>query len=477
MKIIAIIPIKHNSTRVPGKNYRLLNGKPLYHYIIETLLHAPSVNEIVVDTDSPTIKEGLNCFFPSVRVYDRPKELHGGDVSTNLLLCNVIEQLGLDGDIYLHTHTTNPLLKVETIENCIKTFLDHKDTNDSLFTVKCHHTRFYTKDSLPMNHDPENLIPTQNLDPIYEENSCLYVVPIETIQKYRRRIGNNPYLYVMEDIESQDIDWEDDFRTTEALVKYRSELDKKGKVVLVTGCNGGIGEALCKKFRTEGWEVLGVDIKDPNLKQQVYLSQYKNVDLTTDDAHNTIYEFVNDSFGRLDCIVNNAAIQVNKPANETTLEDWANVMNCNLRISMFLGQRLYSFLKETSGSIINISSVHATQTSTNIAAYATAKGGLASMTRAMGLEYAKDNIRVNCILPGAINTPMLKDGLTRGHTDGSDPDEVMKNFERKHPLGRIGQPREIAELAYFLSDNTKAGFFTCQSLTMDGGVTTRLSIE
>jgi NAD(P)-dependent dehydrogenase (short-subunit alcohol dehydrogenase family) len=398
-------------------------------------------------------------------------------VSTNLLLCNVIEKLGLDGDLYLHTHTTNPLLKVETIENCIKTYLENKESNDSLFTVKCHHTRFYTKDSLPMNHDPENLIPTQELDPIYEENSCLYVVPIETIKKYKRRISNNPYLYVMDDIESQDIDWEDDFKTTEALVKYRSNLHNNGKVVIVTGCNGGIGEALAKKYRTEGWIVVGVDIKKPNFKQNMYLNSFIELDLTRNDAPDVIYDLVKENYNRLDCIINNASIQVNKCANDTTLNDWEKVMNCNLRISMFLGQKMYLFLKDSSGSIVNVSSVHATQTSTNIAAYATAKGGLTALTRAMSLEYAKDNIRVNCILPGAIDTPMLRDGLSRGHTIGTDFEEIMVNFKNKHPLGRIGKPEEIAELSYFLSNNSKAGFFTGQCLTMDGGVTIRLSTE
>jgi glucose 1-dehydrogenase len=476
MKVIAIVPIKHNSSRVPGKNYRLLNGKPLYHYIINTLSDSMSVDEIIVDTDSPIIKEGLKHFFPHVKIYDRPANLHGDNMSTNVLLCNVVDDMKLDGDIYLHTHTTNPLLKVTTIENCIKTYLDNAGIHDSLFTVKQFNTRFYKNNFEPMNHDPENLIPTQDLDPIYEENSCLYVVPIETIKRCKRRIGNNPYLYVMSDIESQDIDWEDDFKTTDALIRYK-KINNNDKVVLITGCNGGIGSSLTKKYKTEGWLTFGIDIVEPTLEQLIYLDKYENVDLVKDDAPIIILNHIKNSFDRVDCVVNNAAIQINKSFNDLTIDDWTNTMNCNLRIVLFLGQQLHHYLKEVSGNIINISSVHAFQTSTNIAAYATSKGAMTSLTRAMGLEYAPDNIRVNCILPGAIDTDMLRDGLTRGHTLGTDSNTVLNNFMNKHVQKRIGKPTEIAELVYFLSDNDKAGFFVGQSVTMDGGVTIRLSTE
>ena len=219
MKIFAIVPIKHNSSRVPGKNYRLMNGKPLFHYILETLSKSEFITEIYVDTNSPIIKEGVLNNFPWIKIYDRPEHLCPGDTSTNTLLKNIIEDLNLDADLYLQTHTTNPLLKVETIDNAIKQFLEVKDSYDSLFSVKTHYTRFYDKNGRDMNHNRFKLIPTQDLDPIYEENSCIYIFPKSTLFKYNARIGKEAFLFKMNEIESQDIDWEDDFLLTEQLLK------------------------------------------------------------------------------------------------------------------------------------------------------------------------------------------------------------------------------------------------------------------
>lgn len=220
MKIYAIVPIKHNSSRVPGKNYRFMNGKPLYYYIIETLLKSKYISKIFVDTNSPTVKEGLEKDFPSVIIYDRPEHLWPGDTSTNTLLMNIINDLDLDADLYVQTHTTNPLLKIETLDTAINKFIESEDKYDSLFSVKTHHTRFYDSEGRDMNHNRFKLIPTQDLDPIYEENSCIYVFPKETLFKYKARIGPNALLYPIDDIESQDIDWENDFILTEQIMKY-----------------------------------------------------------------------------------------------------------------------------------------------------------------------------------------------------------------------------------------------------------------
>ncbi len=220
MKIYAIVPIKHNSSRVPGKNYRLMNGKPLYHYILETLLKSKYISKVLVDTNSPIIKEGLQKDFPSVVIYDRPEHLWPGDTSTNTLLMNIISDMNLDADLYVQTHTTNPLLKVETLDGAIDKFIESQDKYDSLFSVKTHHTRFYDSQGRDMNHNRFKLIPTQDLDPIYEENSCIYVFPKETLFKYEARIGPNALLYPIDEIESQDIDWENDFILTEQIMKY-----------------------------------------------------------------------------------------------------------------------------------------------------------------------------------------------------------------------------------------------------------------
>jgi len=155
-------------------------------------------------------------------------------------------------------------------------------------------------------------------------------------------------------------------------------------------------------------------------------------------------------------------------------------MAANLR-SVFLGVKLaYPLLKARGGAaVVNISSVHAIQTSTNIAAYAASKGGLLALTRAMAIEFALDNIRVNAILPGAVDTPMLRAGLNRGHVSvsGGDVQDRLDNLARKTVNGRIGTPEEIAHAIYFLADNEQSSFMTGQALVVDGGATARLSTE
>lgn len=466
MKVIAVIPIKHHSSRVPHKNYRLLNGKPLYSYIIQTLTDCPSIDQIIVDTDSLVIIEGLVNLFPDVIIYERPDHLKGDNVSTNLLLHNVVSTLELDGDLYLHTHTTNPLVTINTIEACIDAYAQSND-HDSLFTVNKWHKRFYQADGTPLNHDPNNLIPTQDLVPWYEESSTLYIVPKETLSTYKRRIGIKPLLYPISQLESMDIDWEEDFETVEALMRHKKE---NGKVVLVTGSNGGIGSAISKKFRTEGWLVVGVDLKEPSYEQRLYLSDYLSLDLTNQETPDKIVNFIGKTYGRLDCIVNNAAVQVNKKVINTTYDEWSLTMDCNTRSAMFCVQKAHTLLKQSTGSVINISSIHAIHTSKGIAAYAASKGALAALTRAMALELIDDGIRVNAVLPGAIDTQMLKEGLERGHS-GS-----INDLGNKHPIGRVGKPEEIAELVYFLS-GPKCAFIIGQCIVADGGCSAKLASE
>ena len=223
MTITAIIPIKHNSSRVPGKNFRLMNEKPLFYYIINTLLHVKEIDDIVIDTNSPTIFEKVPEMFKNymnkIKLYKRPEHLCPGDTPTNYLLLNVIKDLNLNSDYYLQTHVTNPLLKTETISKSINTFLQNKDKYECLFSVKTHYTRFYDKDGNDMNHNRFKLIPTQDLDPIYEENSCIYIFTKEILETYKARIGKRALVFPMTDIESQDIDWEEDFVLTEILMK------------------------------------------------------------------------------------------------------------------------------------------------------------------------------------------------------------------------------------------------------------------
>jgi NAD(P)-dependent dehydrogenase (short-subunit alcohol dehydrogenase family) len=180
----------------------------------------------------------------------------------------------------------------------------------------------------------------------------------------------------------------------------------------------------------------------------------------------------------LDVLVNNAGFQVTKPLVETTVEEWDMVMASNLR-SVFLGAKLaYPLLKaEGGGAIVNVSSVHAVATSSNIAAYAASKGGLLALTRAMAIEFAPDNIRVNAVLPGAVDTPMLRAGFHRGRENEATEESQLAALAAKTVNGRVALPEEIATVIYFLADNAQSSFITGQGLLADGGATCRLSTE
>ena len=474
--IYALVPIKHNSQRVPGKNFRLMNGKPLYQYILDTLKESNYISRIYVNTDSSYLATELQKYYPEVFVYDRPANLIGGDVATNDLFVDMINTLNLDADYYFQTHATNPLLKAKTIDDCIESFLSKSNDYDSLFSVKQLKTRLYNKDATALNHNVRELIPTQNLEPLYEENSCMYLFSKNSLFEYGHRIGSKPYMYTMNDIESQDIDIEDDFILTEMLVK--KSMEKVNKVVLITGIAGGIGFATGMKFKEEGWKVVGID-KVVNKKVNSLFDVY-NIDIQDDSEIFKVMKEIRTKYAGLNCIVNNAAHQICKPLYESSSHDWNAVMSVNVKAPFLLAKYGFDMLRESKGTIINISSVHAITTSKNIGLYASSKGSLAALTRAMALEYAEYGIRVNCILPGAVNTDMLKRGLARDlfSKDGTDTIKTrLENLGKKHCIGRVGEPKEIAELILFLSDNNRSSYIVGQSIVADGGATIKLSTE
>ena len=220
-RIVALVPMRHNSERVPGKNYRTLAGQPLFHHIVSTLLAVPTIDEIVIDTDSPLITADTAETFPEVRVLARPKELLGGDVAMNRILEYDVSQVR--ADYYLQTHSTNPLLAAETIERAIDAFLEGRGTYDSLFTVTPLQTRLWTVDGRAVNHDPEVLLRTQDLEPIYEENSCAYLFDAETLLRRGNRIGDRPLLFPIDPHEALDIDDEHDWNIVAALSEPAAE--------------------------------------------------------------------------------------------------------------------------------------------------------------------------------------------------------------------------------------------------------------
>jgi len=216
-KIAALVPMRHHSQRVPGKNYRPLAGKPLFHHIIETLLAVPEIAEVIVDTDSDPVMDGLRRFFPPVKLIQRPDHLRADDVPMNRILIHDTEQA--QADFYLQTHSTNPLLKPETISRAIQLLLTNYPNYDSLFSVTRWQTRLYDKDGQAINHNPKELIQTQDLPPVYEENSCLYIFTRPNLIAKGHRIGDRPLMFEMDADEAWDIDEELDFAICDFLLK------------------------------------------------------------------------------------------------------------------------------------------------------------------------------------------------------------------------------------------------------------------
>ena len=218
-RIAAFVPMRHDSERVKGKNYRPLGGRPLYHHIVSSLLACPQIDEVVIDTDSQLITEEAKSAFPEIRVLPRPEHLLGGDIPMNDVLLNDIEQV--QADLYVQSHSTNPLLRTETIQAALDVFLGARDLHDSLFTVTPLHTRLWTPDGEAINHDPNVLLRTQDLPPVMEENSCLYVFDAATLRRRGNRIGERPLLYALDPHEACDIDDELDWMLVEALYAQR----------------------------------------------------------------------------------------------------------------------------------------------------------------------------------------------------------------------------------------------------------------
>jgi CMP-N-acetylneuraminic acid synthetase len=214
-RIVALVPMRHNSERVPGKNYRPFAGKELYRHIINTLLACEVIDEVVINTDSPRIMEDAAEHFPQVRLIERPENLRAPTVPMNdVLLYDVTK---VDSDYYLQTHSTNPLLCTETIDQSISLFLDNCPYYDSLFSVTRIQSRLWDGMGRAINHNPAILLRTQDLPPVYEENSCLYIFSRSVLERRHNRIGERPLMFEIDAQEAWDIDDETDFRIAEFL--------------------------------------------------------------------------------------------------------------------------------------------------------------------------------------------------------------------------------------------------------------------
>lgn len=221
MRIVALLPMKANSERVKGKNFKDFGGKPLFKWVLDTLLSVTEIDLIVINTDARHILAEYGLIDKErILIRDRDEEICGDLVSMNLIIRNDIKNI--DSDIYLMTHTTNPFLSRYTVQAAIEKFQisAKKKQADSLFTVNKVQDRFYDVDLQPINHDPVNLIRTQDLEPWYQENSNLYLFSKESFYKTGARIGERPTMLVTAPYESTDIDTPDDWELGEVMVEY-----------------------------------------------------------------------------------------------------------------------------------------------------------------------------------------------------------------------------------------------------------------
>ncbi|MHC1783412.1 MAG: acylneuraminate cytidylyltransferase family protein [Anaerolineaceae bacterium] len=223
-KIVALVPMRHHSQRVPEKNFRLLAGKPLYRHIMDTLLACPEITLIAVDTDSPVIMEGLRTDYPQVKVIERPEHLRAPEIPMNEVL---MHDTGLiPADLYFQTHSTNPMLRSQSISAALQKLVGLYPAYDSLFSVTKFQRRLWDGLARPVNHNPAILLQTQDLPPLYEENSCMYMFTRTTLETKRNRLGDRPYLFEIDATEAWDIDDEEDFYITDLMLSHRKKQNR-----------------------------------------------------------------------------------------------------------------------------------------------------------------------------------------------------------------------------------------------------------
>lgn len=220
--MIALLPIKQNSERIPGKTFKEINGKPLFYYVLKSLIDSNKISRIIINTDSNKLTKSINENYFNKKIYivDRPKHLLGDFVPMNEIINHDISIFNEEN--YIQTHITNPLLKTSTIDAAIDLFNNKNFSNDSIVSINEHRNRFYDFQKTPINHLGESAIErTQDLKPIYEENSCFYIFSKQSFMKSNmNRIGNNPFYYRLNKLESIDIDYEEDFTIAKALMHF-----------------------------------------------------------------------------------------------------------------------------------------------------------------------------------------------------------------------------------------------------------------
>ncbi len=251
----------------------------------------------------------------------------------------------------------------------------------------------------------------------------------------------------------------------------------ESRVALVTGGAYGIGRGIVQEFAKKGEAVVIADRDDErgsalesSLRKSGAQALFVHTDIRIEGQVQALITQTVEAFGRIDVLCNNAGIERYRTADEYTIDDWNAISETNLRGALLCTKYTYPLLKESKGCVVNISSVQAFANEPKISVYAATKAGLLALTRGMALDFAADGVRVNAVCPGAIQTGMMEPFIK----DQPDPVEAVKAIGRTIPLGRVGQPEDIAQAVYFLA-SPAASYITGATLVVDGGLLGRLS--
>jgi len=217
--ITALVPMKGHSERVPGKNTRIVAGRPLLAWLLTTLTSARRVSRVVVDTDDGTIAALVREHAPTVEVLMRPDHLRDGDtVNGNDLIAWELSQV--EGEHFGQFHVTSPLLEAATIDRAVEAYFAEGE-HDSLFAVSEHHIWLFRADGTPVNSDTRRLVRSQDLEPLYEDNNAIHLFSRASFARTGSRMGERPRMFPISRVEATDIDYEDDLRIAEALLELR----------------------------------------------------------------------------------------------------------------------------------------------------------------------------------------------------------------------------------------------------------------
>jgi NAD(P)-dependent dehydrogenase (short-subunit alcohol dehydrogenase family) len=246
-----------------------------------------------------------------------------------------------------------------------------------------------------------------------------------------------------------------------------------GKVVLITGAAKGIGKGCAQVLGKLGARIAVVDLDEvagpltaKGIEASGGCAVFLQADVSkTDDVQKMTARLLG-AFGRLDALINNAGYHISKNVEDTDEQEWDYIINTNLKSVFLCSKYAIPHLRKTQGTIINMSSMVGLVGQRNAGAYSATKGGIIAMTKGMALDFARDGIRVNCICPGWVETPLVEDWFSQQ----ADPQASKEYIYGRHPLGRIATPEEVAKAVVFLCSE-ESSFITGVALALDGGVT------